>query len=125
MLAVRPEQGGQAARLAVLGAASETIAKRLMMRRLGAEAEPYQRGRPRQLMAAADVLLVAGVAGTVLARGSRVAARVVAPVAGAAMMAASALTRFGIFEAGRASARDPKYTVGPQRERLQARHDRT
>ena len=41
------------------------------------------------------------------------------------MMAASALTRFGIFEAGRASARDPKYTVGPQRERLQARHDRT
>ena len=117
MLAVRPEQGGQAARLAVLGAASETIAKRLMMRRLGAEAEPYQRGRPRKLMDAADVLLAAGVAGTVLARGSRVAA----PVAGAAMLAASALTRFGIFEAGRASARDPRYTVGPQRERLQDR----
>ena len=92
-----------------------------MMRRLGAEAEPYQRGRPRQLMAAADVLLAAGVAGTVLARGSRVAA----PVAGAAMVAVSALTRFGIFEAGRASARDPRYTVGPQREHLQARHDRT
>jgi hypothetical protein len=55
--------------------------------------------------------------GTVLAgRG-----RVVAPLAGAALMAASALTRFGIFEAGRASARDPKYTVGPQRERLQHR----
>ena len=47
-----------------------------MMRRLGAEAEPYQRGRPRKLMAAADVLLAAGVAGTVLARGSRVAAPV-------------------------------------------------
>ena len=40
-------------------------------------------------------------------------------------MAASALTRFGIFEAGRASAHDPKYTVGPQRERLQDRRDRT
>ena len=37
---------------------------------------------------------------------------------GAALMAASALTRFGVFEAGRASARDPKYTVGPQRQRL-------
>ena len=36
----------------------------------------------------------------------------------AALMAASALTRFGVFEAGRASARDPKYTVGPQRQRL-------
>jgi hypothetical protein len=32
-------------------------------------------------------------------------------------MAASALTRFGVFEAGRASARDAKYTVGPQRQR--------
>jgi hypothetical protein len=30
-------------------------------------------------------------------------------------------TRFGIFEAGLASARDPKYTVVPQRERLRAR----
>jgi hypothetical protein len=28
------------------------------------------------------------------------------------------VTRFGVFEAGRASARDPKYTIGPQRERL-------
>jgi len=28
-------------------------------------------------------------------------------------------TRFGVFEAGMASARDPKYTVVPQRERLQ------
>ena len=36
-------------------------------------------------------------------------------------MAASALTRFGVFEAGRTSARDPKYIVGPQRERLAAR----
>ena len=29
--------------------------------------------------------------------------------------------RFGIFEAGVASARDPKYMVMPQRERLAAR----
>jgi hypothetical protein len=31
------------------------------------------------------------------------------------------MTRFGIFEAGLASARDPKYTVVPQRQRLAAR----
>ena len=65
-------------------------------------------------MQTAEVLTSAGLAGAVLARRSRL----VAPLAGAALMAASALTRFGIFEAGRASARDPKYTVGPQRERL-------
>ncbi len=42
-------------------------------------------------------------------------------LAGAALVASSALTRFGIFEAGLASARDPKYTVRPQRERLAAK----
>ena len=39
-------------------------------------------------------------------------------------MAASALTRFGVFEAGRASARDPKYIVGPQRQRLRGQGPR-
>jgi hypothetical protein len=33
-------------------------------------------------------------------------------------MAASACTRFGIFHAGVASAQDPRYTVQPQRDRL-------
>jgi hypothetical protein len=31
------------------------------------------------------------------------------------------MTRFGVFEAGLTSARDPKYTVVPQRERLEQR----
>jgi hypothetical protein len=33
----------------------------------------------------------------------------------------SALTRVGVFDAGMASAKDPKYTVIPQRERMAAR----
>jgi hypothetical protein len=33
-------------------------------------------------------------------------------------MAGSLLTRFGVFQAGLASAADPKYTVVPQRERV-------
>jgi hypothetical protein len=37
------------------------------------------------------------------------------------LMTASAVTRFGVFEAGRASARDPEYTVRPQRERADRR----
>ena len=36
-------------------------------------------------------------------------------------MAGSACTRFGVFEAGPESVHDPKYTVVPQRERLNAR----
>jgi formate-dependent nitrite reductase membrane component NrfD len=117
LLAVRPQQAGQAARLAVLGAATETVAKGLMTRRLGSTAQAYRHGRAGTLLEAADALLAAGVAGAVLGRRHRI----LAAAAGAALMAASALTRFGIFEAGKASARDPKYTVGPQRERLEGR----
>ena len=46
---------------------------------------------------------------------------VVAAVGGLALVAGSLCTRFGVFEAGRESARDPKYTVVPQRQRLAAR----
>ena len=37
--------------------------------------------------------------------------------------AGAALTRFGVYEAGMISARDPKYTVVPQRERLDSAAD--
>jgi formate-dependent nitrite reductase membrane component NrfD len=113
MLAVRPD-AGQAVRFAFLGAAAELTAKSLLLRRLGPAAEPYQKGRAGTMMEAGEVLTAAGLAGAVLAGRSRAAAA----LSGAALMAASALTRFGVFEAGRASARDPKYTVGPQRQRL-------
>lgn len=114
MLAVRPGQAGQAIRFAVLGAAGEIAAKSLLLQRLGAAAEPYQTGRAGQLMDISEVLTSTGLAIAVLAGRSRVGA----PLAGLTLMAASALTRFGVFEAGRASARDPKYTVVPQRDRL-------
>jgi len=117
MLAVRPAHAGQAVRFAVLGAAVELTAKSLLLRRLGPAAEPYQAGLPGKLMETAEVLTAAGLAGAVLAGRNRAAAA----VSGVALLTASALTRFGIFEAGLASARDPKYTVGPQRERLRQR----
>jgi formate-dependent nitrite reductase membrane component NrfD len=117
MMAVPAEDAGQAIRFAVLGAATELTAKSLLLKRLGDIAEPYQTGRPGKLMEVAEVLTAAGLAGAVLAGGSRTAIK----LAGAALLASSALTRFGIFEAGRASARDPKYTVRPQRDRLAAK----
>ena len=42
-------------------------------------------------------------------------------VAGAMLNAGSAATRWGVFDAGMATAWDPAYTVVPQRERLAAR----
>jgi hypothetical protein len=47
--------------------------------------------------------------------------RIAAAISGAALIGASAATRWGVFHAGLASARDPKYTVVPQRERLNER----
>jgi hypothetical protein len=61
----------------------------------------------------AEFLTAGGLAGAVL--GGR--SRLVSAVSGASLLAASAMTRFGIFEAGMASARDPKYTIIPQRRR--------
>ena len=45
-------------------------------------------------------------------------------MSGLALMAGSALTRFGVFEAGMESAKDPKYTVKPQQDRLEERRAR-
>jgi hypothetical protein len=47
--------------------------------------------------------------------------RLGAVASGTLLAAGSLLTRFGVFEAGIASTKDPKYVVVPQRERLQAR----
>jgi hypothetical protein len=78
-------------------------------------AEPLHTGTPGKLMRAAEILTVTGaVVGGLL--GGRY--RAAAVVGGVAALAGSACTRFGIFHAGVASARDPKYTVQPQRERL-------
>jgi hypothetical protein len=56
------------------------------------------------------------VVGGVLGRRSRVAAA----AGGAALVAGSICTRFGVYYGGVASAKDPKYVVVPQRERLTA-----
>jgi hypothetical protein len=123
MLTAPAGQTGQAASFAALGATAEVTAKHLLSRRLGQVAEPYHTDRPGKLLRAAEALTLGGLAGAVfgVAGRSRSVSKSVTRVAGLALVAASALTRTGVFEAGQASARDPGYTVGPQRERLQAR----
>ncbi|GAA1902200.1 NrfD/PsrC family molybdoenzyme membrane anchor subunit [Lapillicoccus jejuensis] len=112
------DQAGPARRLAVGGAALDLAASRVMESSMGITAEPLHQGRPGTLVRASQLLTAAGALGAAtLGRRSRVAAA----LSGAALVAGSACLRFGIFEAGQESAKDPRYTVVPQRERMDAR----
>jgi hypothetical protein len=122
LLATAPGAAEPARKLAVLGAAVELVAKRRLISRLAATpglessrglAEPYEEGRTGTVLRLAEALTAGGLAGAVLGRRSRA----LSALSGASLLAASALTRFGIFEAGMASARAPKYTIVPQRHR--------
>lgn len=114
MLAVPPDQAGPARRMAVGGAVLELVAEQRMESSMGITAEPLHQGKAGRWMRASKALTITGALGSLL--GGR--SRPVAAVSGAALVAGSVCTRFGIFEAGQQSARDPKYTVVPQRERL-------
>jgi hypothetical protein len=82
----------------------------------GLLSEPDRTGRAGRLLRAARAFSAAGVAGALLGRRSRA----LSAVAGGLLLVASALTRFGIFEGGVVSSKDPKFTMLPQRERLAA-----
>ncbi|MEV6495223.1 hypothetical protein AB0M20_42385, partial [Actinoplanes sp. NPDC051633] len=110
-------QAGPARRMAVVGGALELYACHRVEESHGLLSEPYRDGRPGRLLRAARYLTAAGMAGAVLGRRSRV----LSALSGAALLAGSLATRFGVFEGGVASAKDPKYTVVPQRERLALR----
>jgi hypothetical protein len=117
-----PGDAGPARRLVVAGAALETVAGRVMEHRLGELAAPYRSGAPRRLARAA---MAAALGGAALAGPARAGTpgrrrRALAVAGGALAMAASALERFAVFEAGLASARDPDATIAPQRARLAA-----
>ncbi|WP_435290322.1 NrfD/PsrC family molybdoenzyme membrane anchor subunit [Streptosporangium sp. G11] len=116
MLATPRREAGPARAVAVLGAAVETVAGAVMEHRLGLVGEPYRLGRSGRLMRTARVLTVGGaLLATVAGRG-----RALTALSGLALSAGALRTRFGVLAAGRASAADPKYTVVPQRERLEA-----
>jgi DMSO reductase anchor subunit len=121
LLALRPRDAQPARDLAIFGASVELIAKRQLLARLARTdgqslAEPYEDGTTGAILRLAEFLTAGALAGAVL--GGR--SRAVSALSGASLLAASAMTRLGIFEAGMASARDPKYTIVPQRRRLGA-----
>ena len=75
----------------------------------------YHVGKAGALLWTAKVLVVAGSLGAAVSARSRP----LRLAASAALLAASACTRFGVFYAGVASAEDPAATIEPQRARLQ------
>ena len=115
MICAPTDQAMPARRMALGGAVVEIVMEKQMERSMGLTAEPLHQGKAGRLIRAATALTIGGAAGTVLAGRSRT----LAVASGVALMAGSACTRFAIFEAGQESARDPRYTVVPQRERLE------
>lgn len=104
--------------MAAMGVVGDLTAMKLMERRMDpVSAEPLHHGGAGEKLRWSERLAVAGGVGAVL--GGR--HRPVAVASGLALLAASALTRFGVFEAGIESAKDPRYTIEPQKRRLAAR----
>jgi hypothetical protein len=110
-----PADARPARRLAVLGVLVEVASARLMEHRLGELAEPYREGDAGMYSKLAKGLSAAGAA-VMAARGGR---RSSAVAGGAMIMAGSVCERWSVFKAGVGSAKDPRYTVGPQRARLE------
>ncbi|HEV8151986.1 MAG TPA: NrfD/PsrC family molybdoenzyme membrane anchor subunit [Solirubrobacteraceae bacterium] len=108
---------GPARAMAIAGGVTEVALTGRMERRLGFVGEPYRAGTPQRLATAAKALTAAGSVLMARAGGRRSGAA----AAGLALMAGAAAERWAIFQAGMASAKDPRYTVGPQRDRLEQR----
>ena len=89
----------------------------VMMHRLGELAEPYKSGRAGTYAKLAKALSVAGAGAVAVARP---AARWRGARRARMVLAGAVFERWTIFKAGFQSAADPKYTVGPQRARIEA-----
>ena len=116
VIATPPAAARPARRVALLGAALELGLSELMEKQLGDIGEPYRQARASRFRWLSRAGIVAGAA-LLGARGA--SSRFAAVVAGAALSAGALSARWSVFEAGRQSAADPKYVVGPQRAAVQ------
>ena len=107
---------GPARRLAMIGTVGGLAATQAMEHRLGWLAEPYHQERPGAYLKVAKAALATGAALTAVGGRTR------AGRAGAALiLAGTVFERFTVLRAGNLSARDPRYTVAPQRARMSTR----
>lgn len=118
MLTSPVAEAGPARLLATAGVVGDVVSMHLMKESMHPlEAEPLETGRAGTLLKWSERLAIAGGIGTLL--GGR--NRYVAAASGAALVAASALTRFGVLYAGLESVKDPRRVIEPQKARLAAR----
>jgi formate-dependent nitrite reductase membrane component NrfD len=98
-------------RLAMIGAAVESIGGLGLETMPGLTGEPYRIGSSGRLLTAARYLTIGGGVTALAARRSRVAA-----AAAATLLAGGGLcAKFAVLRAGKASAADPRYVVASQR----------
>jgi formate-dependent nitrite reductase membrane component NrfD len=113
-----PQEAGPARRLAIAGTAAELATMEAMQHRLGFVGEVYKQGTAGKLARVSKACAAAGAA--LLAwKGKHSRAALVG--GSALVLAGEVALRWSVFKAGFQSARDPRYTVIPQRERLEAR----
>jgi len=113
-LVVPTAEAGPARRLAVGGVLVENAVFKLMEKRLGMLGEPYSKGESGKYK---QVALACTTGGAALLAGPGRKSRLAAAAGGALVLAGEVAVRWSVFKAGFQSARDPKYTVLPQRER--------
>jgi len=101
---------GPARRLAIGAGLTELALTETMEKRLGEVGEVYEHGAAGTFGKAAKALTLAGTALLATKRHK---------LGGALVCAGSMCMRWSVYKAGFQSARDPKYTVKPQRERAE------
>jgi len=112
---------GPARRAALAGAAAELGLMQAMEKRLGFVGEVYRQGEAARYGKISKLCTAAGV-GLLAFGGGR--SRSTAVAGGALILAGGLALRWSVFKAGFQSARDPRYTVIPQKERLRQRGPR-
>ena len=117
-IVVPTAEAGPARRLAVGGVLVENAVFKLMEKRLGMVGEVYSKGEAGK---AKKVAMACTMGGAALLAGPGRKSRLAAAAGGALVLAGEVAVRWSVFKAGFQSARDPKYTVVPQRERQSGR----
>lgn len=112
-----PDSAAPARRLALAAAALEAGLKRSMEQQLGELGEPYRQGASGRFGHLGQGCLGAGA--LLLAKRGR-SSRAASAVGGTLLLAGALAARWSVFKAGVASAADPKYVAGPQREAVAA-----
>ena len=110
-----PEHAGPARRAAVAGTVVELGLMQAMEHRLGFVGEVYKQGEAGKFAKLSKACTVAG-ASLIALKGKR--SRTAAVAGSALVLAGEVALRWSVFKAGFQSARDPRYTVAPQKERL-------